>query len=346
MKPKKILAYRFSALGDVVMAYPVLRAVIDANLDIEITFATRKRFAILFQDIPRLKVVGLDLDQEFNGFTGLLKLFWNLKKSKPDAIADLHLILRTRVLDLLFSLFFFKVRSIHKDRKGKRKLIRKENKSLEELEHSTKRYLKVFQRLGLNVPMELPKICFEITAEHEQKIYETLSQKKIEKDGKSWIGIAPFAQHENKIWGLEKTKKLIGLFLENGHHEIFLFGGGKKEKEQLDALCQSFPVRVHNMTGLFSLIEEIALMKRMDKFLAMDSANMHLACLSGTKVFSIWGATHPNAGFSPLYQAKNQIISTSLSCRPCSVFGDKPCFRGDKACMETLQPEIVWQVMK
>jgi ADP-heptose:LPS heptosyltransferase len=72
---------------------------------------------------------------------------------------------------------------------------------------------------------------------------------------------------------------------------------------------------------------------------------MHLASIVNTPVISIWGATHPFAGFLGWGQSTSQVVQTDLSCRPCSVFGNKPCFRGDYACLQQIQPaHIVQQV--
>ena len=76
----------------------------------------------------------------------------------------------------------------------------------------------------------------------------------------------------------------------------------------------------------------------------MDSGNMHLAALSGVPVLSIWGATHPDAGFGPWGQGEEailQIPTDELTCRPCSVFGNKPCWRGDLACLTSISVETV-----
>jgi ADP-heptose:LPS heptosyltransferase len=69
----------------------------------------------------------------------------------------------------------------------------------------------------------------------------------------------------------------------------------------------------------------------------MDSANMHLASLMGTRCISIWGSTHPYAGFLGFGQSEDDVVQVEdLTCRPCSVFGDKECYRGDWACLEEL----------
>ena len=80
----------------------------------------------------------------------------------------------------------------------------------------------------------------------------------------------------------------------------------------------------------------------MDIMLTMDSANMHLASLVGTPVVSIWGATHPNVGFYGFRQDPNNAVQIDLDCRPCSVFGNKPCANSEQyACMNRISETSV-----
>ena len=69
----KILAYRFSAFGDIAMLVPVLKEFLDENPDTEILMVSRKNFKDLFDGIPRLKFKGVDL-KEYEGFFELKKL--------------------------------------------------------------------------------------------------------------------------------------------------------------------------------------------------------------------------------------------------------------------------------
>jgi hypothetical protein len=53
---------------------------------------------------------------------------------------------------------------------------------------------------------------------------------------------------------------------------------------------------------------------------------------------SVWGATHYFAGFLGYGQSEKDIVEISdLECRPCSVFGNKPCYRGDYACLNQIE---------
>jgi ADP-heptose:LPS heptosyltransferase len=82
----------------------------------------------------------------------------------------------------------------------------------------------------------------------------------------------------------------------------------------------------------------------LDLMLCVDSSNMHLAALSGTKLLSIWGGTHPDVGFGPYNYDDQSILQISrevLPCRPCSTYGTEKCYRGDFACLTFIKPEQV-----
>jgi len=157
------------------------------------------------------------------------------------------------------------------------------------------------------------------------------------------IGIAPFARWDTKIWPLSKMEDLIGRLNDTNRYSIFLFGAGEAEINQIETWQKMFP-NVHSGT-VGDLYNEISLMSKLDLFLSMDSANMHLASLSGIPVISIWGPTHPLAGFSPIHQDSQNMVEIPidvLNCRPCSIFGDRPCWRGDHACMERIKIDDVF----
>ena len=127
---------------------------------------------------------------------------------------------------------------------------------------------------------------------------------------------------------------------------IFLFGGGQKEKALLEDIATNDP-HCTNIAGLLQgLLQELMLMSNLDVMVSMDSANMHLASLVATPVVSIWGATHPYAGFMGWNQREENAVQVDLPCRPCSVFGNKPCLRGDYACLNLITPDMVFNKVR
>lgn len=99
--------------------------------------------------------------------------------------------------------------------------------------------------------------------------------------------------------------------------------------------------RVVSLSGKLKLDGELALISHLNVMVSMDSANMHLASLVGVPVVSVWGATHPFAGFMGWGQSMDNAVQLDLPCRPCSIFGNKPCLRGDYACLEGLKAEMI-----
>ena len=119
------------------------------------------------------------------------------------------------------------------------------------------------------------------------------------------------------------------------------FEPSKADAPLLEQWAGNLP-RVCVVAGRLKLEQELALMSHLDVMVSMDSANMHLASLAGTPVVSVWGATHPLAGFLGWRQRTEDCVQADgLDCRPCSVFGNKPCLRGDYACLASLSPELV-----
>ena len=99
--------------------------------------------------------------------------------------------------------------------------------------------------------------------------------------------------------------------------------------------------RVDDVKRLADMAAEMKLMASLDVMLAMDSSNMHLAALTPVRLLTLWGATHPLGGFLPWGRDAGICLQRDLPCRPCSIYGAKPCRLGDLRCMDISPDEIV-----
>lgn len=61
----------------------------------------------------------------------------------------------------------------------------------------------------------------------------------------------------------------------------------------------------------------------------------------GDAVVSVWGATHPGLGFFGYGCDPRGIVQADMECRPCSVFGNKPCRYGDYRCLHAVTPAMI-----
>lgn len=332
---KKILILRFSAMGDVAMLVPVVNSLALQHPEVEISVLTRKHLTPLFDWTPsNVHAIGIDL-KAYDGIKGLNRLYKELKKQRFDAVADVHDVLRTKYLRWRFKLSFKKTVCIDKGRKDKKQLLGN-GVNARPLAEMTTRYAKVFDRLGLQVDLQ-PETGFTTTGEDFSSLYKLYGEKQSDD---VWIGIAPFAAHTGKIYPLDKMRKVVEE-LSSKEMRIFLFGAGKAENEVLQSWTSGDCI-VNTCGQLGGLHNEMLLMSMLDAMLAMDSANMHIASIVGIPVFSVWGATHPKAGFTPWRQpADNFIQLDDLACRPCSIFGKKPCQFGDFRCMNLIDPATI-----
>jgi ADP-heptose:LPS heptosyltransferase len=324
----RVLVIRFSALGDAAMTIPVLYSVANRYPEDEFIFLTKKFIAPLFVNKPHnLEIFSVDTNSQYKGARGMLKLFQELKEKGINQVADLHLVLRSIEIDCYFKWKGKKVAVIHKGKGGKRRLTRTANKIRIPLKSSIERYQKVFEDLGYDASLD----------------FTSLFPAK-EKKEETRIGIAPFARHPGKIYPVEKMEEVIRRLNEQPDTKIFLFGG-KEESSLLDRWAEKYK-QVESKAGCLSFPEELLLINNLNVMLSMDSANMHLASLVATPVVSVWGATHPYAGFYGYKQAIENAVQVDLKCRPCSVFGNKPCRYGSYDCLNLIEPEkIVEKIM-
>ena len=316
MKKDHILVIRFSALGDVAMVVPVVYSLAKQHPDIRITMLSKTAFRPLFENLaPNIGFMGADLKREYKGLRGLNALYRRLTAKQFTAIADLHSVLRSEFLRLRFNMSRCRVEHINKHRKGRRKLTSNNNKQLTQQPTPFQNYVEVFERLGYSINIQFTSIF--PSGRGDLSLLPESILSPLTSHPSPLIGIAPFAAHEGKIYPTPLM------------HEVFT------------EWCKEFPTCVFVSQHLESMSQELILMSHLDVMLSMDSANMHLASLTGIPVVSIWGATHPYAGFMGWNQTKDNAIQADLDCRPCSIFGQKPCKRGDYACMTMIKPETV-----
>ena len=336
-----VLVMRFSALGDVAMLSPVVREYAQQHAEDSVTVLSVPFCAPLFEDIaPNVSFLGRDVKTQYRGIMGLYRLFKELHAMHFDRIVDVHDVLRTKVLRQFFRLRGYEVRVIDKHRSERRQLTAEpEKKVLRQLPTSFENYAEVFARLGYPVDVRRFHSIFPPEGGNLNLLPKEVGPKK---SFEKWIGIAPFAAHQGKVYPPRLMEEVIQQLLQKyPKARIFLFGRGEQEDEYFKQWTMRYPQCLFVAQHCESMFQELILMSHLDTMLSMDSANMHLASLVGIPVVSVWGATHPMAGFLGFNQSEDNIIQLDLNCRPCSIFGNKPCRRGDYACLQNIPPERI-----
>ncbi len=339
IKQQHIAVMRLSAMGDVAMTVPVLHAFVLQNPTVKITVISRPFFEPFFEGIPNVSFFAFDEKIRHKRFLGLIRLFRDLKALKIDAFADLHNVLRSKVIRTFFALSGKKTAFVDKGRAEKAALTRSENKVFKPLPTMFERHSRVFEQLGFSI--DLKSRDFGTEFQPKQKLDSEIVDI-IGENHKNLIGIAPFAQYDSKVYPLDLMKEVIDKLAENKNHEILLFGGGKNEIELLDSLSKD-KENVINCAGKMNFKQELQLISNLDVMLSMDSGNAHIAAMLGVKVITLWGATHPFAGFSPFNQPlENALVSDRnlFPKLPTSVYGNKKV-AGYENAMRTISVEAI-----
>lgn len=341
-KSDKILVIRLSAMGDCAMAVPVLLRLIKTYPQLQIQIITKSFFKPIFEVLPDdVEILVADTKGKHKGFLGLLGLAKELNQKHFTQVADLHNVLRSKIIRSILKLSGAKTAAIDKGRTEKKELTRTKNKIFRALKTTPQRYADVFEELGYPIDLtavaQLPKPPFSA---HFKAFMASGSSLK-------YIGIAPFAAHQPKTYPSDLMKEVLRGLSKNPDYRILLFGGGKKETTELEALSKEFPHTV-SVAGKLSFKDEIAIMAYLDAMIAMDSGNGHLAALYNVPVITLWGGTHPHAGFAPFGQPpENQILPDlqKYPLLPTSVFGNKQ-LEGYEEAMRSISPHKILDRIK
>ena len=322
---RNVLVIRLSVLGNVAMTIPVLYPVCKANPDTRFIMLTKMWPASMFHDRPaNLKVVDFDVKENHSGVIRLLKLAAQMRKLYDiDAVADLHNVSGTWVIDAYMRACGAPVARLDREKPKRRALVN--HKSNEPVTPIHERYRNVFTRLYDGREWPVSPIVLK------------------KEEGQRWIAISPFSSHRQKAYPLEQMEKVVAELCKRENYWIFLMGGGKAEKIALRPIARKYKNVISMAEVKHRFIDEYALLGQCDLMLTMESANMHLASLVDLQAMTVWGPTSPACGYLGYNQVVEDDIQLDMECRPCSITGDKPCKFGDFRCLKNIPPEYIVQ---
>lgn len=324
-KPQHILIIRLSAMGDVAMTIPVVYAIAKANPETKVTFLSKPFFKPIVEVLPNVHFVAAQTNDVHRGIGGLWRLSRELKALGITLVADLHNVLRSKILRTFLNL---PSAAIDKGRAEKKALTRAKNKDFKQLKTTIQRYVDVFDKLGFEgiEPAVLPKPVSSDTVLQFTGL-----------DDKRWLGIAPFAAHLGKQYPLDLMRKVIEGLNKRVDVRLFLFGAPNERAQLLELAkdCDTCTI----VAGVLKFTEELNLIAQLDGMLSMDSGNGHLAAMFGIPTVTLWGVTHPYAGFAPFEQEAHCMVSDKeqYPLIPTSVYGNKVPDGYEKVMM-TLKP--------
>ena len=310
----RMLILRSAGIGDVAMLVHAVRALRQTYPGLGIIIATKARMPQLFTGIEGLEFI---IIKDFR------QLFRDILAARPDCVADLRNELRGKMIRLMLGLRGIPCARYRQGYAQRRPLLRRHNKQIVWLENNVQRFCDVFSQLGYPVTPLPP-------ARWKQPLPAVFGEKT-----GLWAGYAPFAGTDLKVYPEPHRTELVEELVRH-HDQVFLFSGGGEEF----AFCMEMAKRFPSVVPVFKktdLAGEVSLMARLDVMITMDSSAMHMASLAGAPLVALWGATHPAVGYSAWgADPDRNYVQLDMPCRPCSVYGEGKCHKGDFPCMRNI----------
>lgn len=311
-KKPKILVIRLSAIGDIVLTTPMIRA-LSQQLNAKIDFLTKQQYVTLLAKNPYINNI-FSVEQNINV----------LQKFKYDYVVDLQNNLRS-----------WKIRAKIKARSF---VFNKE---------SLKRYLLIYLGIDL-LKNHVVDRYFSAVAKlnvvndnHGLDFYVSPSAILDFNSSQNYITWCVGGSHHPK----KLSAKQIAQVVSKLQLPVVLLGG-KNDLEIAEYIINNTDSNfVHNFCGKLSIQESAYLIKKSKLLLTNDTGMMHIASALKMPIISFWGCTKPSLGFTP-YKADSssvQIIS-KRSKIPCSKHG-KHCKFGQNGCIEEIDTKEIYDAV-
>jgi len=340
---KKILILRFSSMGDILLATPVLKVLKDyfGESKCSIDWIVKRKFSNALESNS-----SIDNLYSFSSKKELKEIREKVKDVNYDYIFDLHKNLNSkfickafekekvfkynkRVLDR-FLLVYFKIRY--------KKIIPITNLYFSAIKSAG---LNNFDETKWNLQFEIKGDCvFEKKTLENCKIDDTLKNR--------YIVFVPGASYETKSWPKEKYRLLAEKIIKSKldiSSKIVIIGYGKKEEEIATFISNENEDKIVNLVGKLSLNESAIVIKHSNLVVSNDSGLLHLAEVFKKRVIAIFGSTNEELGFYPYSTDYKVIENSELKCRPCSHFGRRKCPKKHFKCMEDISVEEVFKAI-
>ena len=326
LKPDKILIFRQSSLGDVILTLPVAQRLHESLPDVQIDFLTKTSYAPVVQNHPALQNTWT-----FSDNRSFLEILPNLRSAKYDLFLDLQGNFRSALIKS--ALLPTPTLKYNKRRLAREKIVHRPKLKLK-VDHTLNAYLAPLRQLNINIDPAPPAVTLSPEA---MRFADDVLHKANLENIERLVAFCPGAKHLEKRWPYTQYIEVAKRLLENPKIGIVVISSEKDEIPANLELSHSRLLAIRDIE-----IQNVgAIMSKCRIALTNDSGLMHLSNAVGVPVLAIFGPTNPRLGFSPTLPG-SRIICDDVPCSPCSVHGQKPCYQPEKYCFKEITPQRVY----
>ena len=311
--PLPVLIVRFGALGDVVLATPLLRAIARAHPPAVVTFVTKEAWAPLLAGHPHVAHVEALAPGE-----SVRALAARLRGGAWAHKLDLHGSLRSRALRILVGGRW----RWYRPPRLRRAVRVWTGAAVRPVTPVAEQYFAAARDLGI-VPDGGPAYVASSPAD--------MARAAAVMPHAPYVVLAPGAAHATKRWPTSHWDRLTTLLEARGLGTVVAGAADDAGRVTLRAAVTACGI---------GLGPTAALLRGAAAVVAGDTGLMHLATAVAAPVVALFGPTDPMLGYAP-YRARAVVLARDLPCRPCSTYGGAHCPMRHHRCMIDLTPDEV-----
>ncbi|MEP7325911.1 MAG: glycosyltransferase family 9 protein [Gemmatimonadota bacterium] len=328
--PLRVLAIRFSSIGDILLTTPLLRAVRARYPEAHLAFLTKEPYAPLLADNPRLSdLMTLGPDESLGHLAD------RLRTRRYTHVLDLHGSLRTRALRLLVP---GRWSGYHNHRLAREILIRTRRNVYPRDIPVPERYFDAVRKLDVRPDGEPPEFFLNERARTEATAWLAPALG----DSSPLIAVAPGAAHLTKRWPVEYWRDLVGRLTARSFNVVVV--GGPDDQAVANEVTLAGGGRAVTAAGKFGLQGTGAIIAASRLLVSGDTGVMHMATGVNTPVIALFGPTVRAFGFFP-YSRGAVVLERDLGCRPCTAWGTERCPLGHHRCLRDIAALEVEEVV-
>ena len=324
-KLRRVLLIRLIALGDILLMTPLLNLLRATCPQAEIDILVKAEYRDLLRAHP-----GITRLLTFDSRQPLLRTLRSLRDDRYDVALDLHCTPRSQLLLLGLRAH----RKLTYDKRVLRRalLVRLGWNTLRRMTPVPELYAAPLRRMGLTGRLGAPTM--HLDPESTEAMQAHITRSLPDASHQPLLAVAPGARWPTKRWPAERFAAVAQELAREKQASVVILGG-PDEAQLARNLCDKLDVPVVNGAGTLSLMQSAALLSRCRLLISNDSGLMHMATALQVPVVTIFGPTVQEFGFYP-FQARAEVVSEPLPCRPCSTKGSMRCPLGHHACMQDI----------
>jgi heptosyltransferase I len=308
---KSIALFRLSAIGDVLMFLPMVRALQGSFPQAKITWIISNPAYQLVQGIEGVEFIVIDKPKTLKDYWKLYRLF---QKYHFDVLLACQASMRAHLIYPMIKakrkIGYDNIRS----QEGHRFVV-SEQIPFKKV-HTQDGFLQFAEYLGADIS----QVSWDLPIDKQALAWADEKLKEVFGDSKPLVLINPAASKLERCWPAEYYPELIHYLQKTYQANVLLCGGpGALDRKLADEILAK--VSIADWVGKTNLKQLMALISKAQLLICPDTGPSHMAAAVGTPVIALHGVTKPEISgpYGQLHRVVNKYPKAKSKFHPASI---------------------------